>query len=51
MHRETGEPRCTRVAGDHRDHPVRRDAATRDAAHDVIDPLVSLAPHANSMRA
>jgi len=45
VQRQAGEPRGARVAGDHRHHPVRRDPTARDAAHDVVDPVVSLAVH------
>lgn len=45
VHRETGETRGPRVTGDHRDHPVGRHAAARDAAHHFIDPLVPLVRH------
>jgi len=50
MHRESGEASGARIPGDHRDHSVRRDAAARDAAHDVIDPFVPITFHATSMR-
>jgi hypothetical protein len=50
VHREAGETRGARIAGDHRDHAVRCHAAARDAADDVIDPFVPLPFHAKSMR-
>ncbi len=45
MHRESSETRGPRVAGDHRDHSVGRDAATGDATHDVAYAFVSLVDH------
>ena len=50
VHRKSRETSGARIPGDHRDQPVRRDTAARDAADNVIDPFVPFVIHATSMR-